>query len=131
MATIRVVCASAKSPNISWMGSVGSIAVAYIQESMLEWQKGENNMQLEDEMRSIKLQQIMADMGVEYQVPDRVGFMRKARKSDMEAFRRHCMAGHKPWRSDCAACLDGCENHAHVQLVWTSLGKSFLGLSIC
>ena len=80
--------------------------VAYIRESMLEWQKGETNMQLEDDMRNIKLQQIMADMGVECQVPDRVGFLRKARKGDVEAFRRHCMAGHKPWRSDCAACLD-------------------------
>ena len=25
---------------------------------------------------------------------------------ERERFRRHCLAGHRPWRSDCAACLD-------------------------
>ena len=79
--------------------------VSYIQQSMLEWQKGADHVRAEDNMRSIKLQQLLAELGVEGTVHD--GFrMKRLKKDDAEAFRRHCLAGHKPWRADCTACLD-------------------------
>ena len=79
--------------------------VAYIRQSMLEWQKGEDHAKAEDHMRGIKLQQLLADVGVESSAHD--GFsMKRLKKEDAEAFRRHCLAGHKPWRADCTACLD-------------------------
>ena len=32
--------------------------------------------------------------------------LRGLKKKDMESFRQHCLAGHRPWRADCTACLD-------------------------
>ena len=33
-------------------------------------------------------------------------------KPSEELFRKHCLAGHRPWRSDCAACIDAM---AHIR----------------
>ena len=47
----------------------GPQLVAYIQESMLEWQKGESNMQLEDEMPNINLHHIIRLYGCRISAP--------------------------------------------------------------
>ena len=39
--------------------------VSFIQQSMREWKKGETNEDSENELRQIKLQQLMMDVGSE------------------------------------------------------------------
>ena len=72
---------------------------------MREWQKGETNEDSENELRQIKLQQLMMDVGSEGLVYQGYN-LRKVKKSGREAFKRQCLAGHRPWRADCRACLD-------------------------
>ena len=79
--------------------------VSFIQQSMLEWRKDERHAGDEDMMRRVNLQQLVAEIGVE--CPVHMGYsLRKMTKDSMESFKRHCLAGHHPWRSDCTACLD-------------------------
>ena len=79
--------------------------VSYIQQSMLEWQKGEKYAQAEDEWRNVKLRQLIATLGSDSSVHE--GYhLRGLKRGDTKAFKHHCLAGHRPWRSDCSACLD-------------------------
>ena len=79
--------------------------VAYIQQSMLDWQPGEAHAKREDMLRSVKLQMLAAEMDHEGPVHAEYS-AKKLKKGDAEAFKRHSLLGHRPWRADCTACLD-------------------------
>ena len=65
--------------------------VSFIQQGMLEWKKGERHADDEDTMRNVKLQQLMANIGVEG--PVHIGYsLRRMTKDSLESFKRHCTA---------------------------------------
>ena len=79
--------------------------VDYIQQSMREWQKGVAHTEHEDAKRQFRLKQLMIlEEGSDEFVPNCC--VRRLKGQDMEQFRQHCLNGHRPWRSDCKACLD-------------------------
>ena len=79
--------------------------VAFIQQSMHEWQKGLDHVVRADSERQVRLQQLMLAEGAGIELGK--GFCTRALKGpEAERFRQHCLAGHRPWRSDCKACLD-------------------------
>ena len=79
--------------------------VAFIQHSMHEWQKGLDHVVRADSERQVRLQQLMLAEGAGIELWK--GFCTRALKGpEAERFRQHCLAGHRPWRSDCKACLD-------------------------
>ena len=79
--------------------------VDYIKQSMHEWKKGVQHAAYEDAKRQFRLQQLTTAEG-EPSEGNPVCCVRKLKGSEMEQFRRHCLAGHRPWRADCKACLD-------------------------
>ena len=79
--------------------------VDYIKQSMYEWKKGVQHAAYEDAKRQFRLQQLTTAEG-EPSEGDPECCVRKLKGSEMEQFRRHCLAGHRPWRADCKACLD-------------------------
>ena len=73
---------------------------------MREWQKGTAHAHYEDTKREFRLQQLTSDgCGAEASVPC-LSSSRALKGPDAEQFRKHCLAGHRPWRPDCTACLD-------------------------
>ena len=79
--------------------------------AMSEWQRGPEYLEKEDNMRIARLQHLFA-IGCEPGYPDETCLLRPLKTKSKEMFRRHCLAGHRPWRPDCAACVD---SMAHVR----------------
>ena len=79
--------------------------VAFIKESMHDWQKGAEHVGVKDQERHFRLQQLIVAGGYDGESAAKFS-MRALQGKQLEDFKRHCAAGHKPWRSDCKACLD-------------------------
>ena len=79
--------------------------VEFIKDSLVDWAKGPGHAERQDQERKVRLEHVLAVQG-------RVGCisdsqcMRSLSSKAAEQFRQHCLAGHRPWRADCAACLD-------------------------
>ena len=79
--------------------------VEFIKDSLVDWAKGPVHAERQDQERKVRLEHVLAVQG-------RVGCishsqcMRSLSSKAAEQFRQHCLAGHRPWRADCAACLD-------------------------
>ena len=79
--------------------------VMHVRESLVDWAKGCQHVMKEEAERAEKLRHLLAVTGESVPVNACINAKKMSDKA-RECFRRHCQAGHRPWRADCAACLD-------------------------
>ena len=78
--------------------------VSFFRDSMDDWLLGPAHCRLEDAKRQASLEHLKA---VSCPACTSTGYcMRALSSKEQERFKRHCLNGHRPWRADCAACLD-------------------------
>ena len=85
--------------------------VSLIRQALEEWARGPRHEHEQACIRKMRLEHILATAG-EFQVTDPVRCSKALAKPKDELFKRHCLAGHRPWRPDCAACIDAM---AHIR----------------
>ena len=91
--------------------------VSCIREALHDWSKGWEHIVRSSEFRVKRLAHLLANSGMPM-VTDTGICIRKLSKRALEQFRKHCLAGHRPWRPDCAACLDAmafCKPHRRLK----------------
>ena len=82
-----------------------------VHQAMAEWQQGLKHREDKDRLRVSRLQHLLA-LGWEPGEMDDACILRSLKPRSKEMFRKHCLAGHRPWRADCAACVD---SMAHIR----------------
>ena len=87
-----------------------------IREGLHDWSKGWEHMMRSSELHVKRPAHPLANSGMPM-VTDKGIRVRKLSRRALEQFRRHCLAGHRPWRPDCAACLDA---KVVYKLIWAS-----------
>ena len=85
--------------------------VSLIKQALEEWAQGPRHQQEQARIRKMRLEHILAVTG-EFQATDVIRCHKALAKPSEDLFRKHCLAGHRPWRSDCAACIDAM---AHIR----------------
>ena len=65
---------------------------------------GPDHCKSEDHRRKASLEHLRASSSMELQAEGQC--LRALSHKERERFKRHCLAGHRPWRSDCAACVE-------------------------
>ena len=79
--------------------------VEFIKDSLRDWSKGDEHIDRDDHERMSKLEHLLVANGL--MRPTQAAYvLRGLSAKGISQFRKHCLAGHRPWRSDCAACLD-------------------------
>ena len=73
----------------------------FVKESLVDWSRGDDHVDKDNKERVGKLvaNGMMKPTQAAYALH---GLSAKG----VQQFRKHCLAGHRVWRSDCAACLD-------------------------
>ena len=91
--------------------------VSCIREALHDWSKGWEHIQRSSELRVKRLDHLLANSSLPMGTDTGI-CVRKLSKRALEQFRKHCLAGHRPWRPDCAACLDAmafCKPHRRLK----------------
>ena len=79
--------------------------VLFLKQAMKEWSKGPVAIRKADAWRYAALEHLLATSESPWATDSAFRVCKSGVKRD-DAFKVHCQAGHRPWRADCAACLD-------------------------
>ena len=78
--------------------------VSFFRDGMEDWLLGPEHCEKQNQVRCANLEQLRASHCA---ARTNSGYsLRALSGKEQERFKRHCLAGHRPWRSDCAARLD-------------------------
>ena len=79
--------------------------VEFIKDSLRDWSKGDDHLDQDNHERVGKLEHLLVANGL-MRTTQAADALRGLSAKGIDQFRKHCLARHRPWRSDCAACLD-------------------------